>query len=215
MTDFKAYYLKPILPFFMVVLFSTPLLGLEKGTIFAQLNAIHNPFLDVFFKNITYLGDASYALLLLLFFFYKKPFTWPFKFTVGFLIHGFFVHLFKQWLAKAALRPYGYFSEAGVAERYQWVEGVSMKLLNSFPSGHTTTVFFFASFIAVYAQKKSLTCGLVLVATLAALSRVYLGQHWFQDIYTGAFFGCCSTVLAQWVVDSNPRKWHHNRLQWK
>lgn len=215
MTDFKAYHLKPILPFFMVVLFSTPLLGLEKGTIFAQLNAIHNPFLDVFFKNITYLGDASYALVLLLFFFYKKPFTWPFKFTVGFLIHGFFVHLFKQWLAKGILRPYGYFSEAGVAERYQWVEGVSMKLLNSFPSGHTTTVFFFASFIAVYAQKKSLTYGLVLVAAIAALSRVYLGQHWFQDIYTGALFGCCSTVLAQWIVDSNPRKWHHNRLQWK
>ena len=215
MIAIKSYNLKPILPFLAAVLLSTPLLGLEKGTVFTQLNAIHRPSLDVFFKNITYLGDASYALLILLYFLYNKPFEWPFKFTVGFLIHGFFVHLFKQWLAKGALRPYAFFTEAGTVERYLWVEGVSMKMLNSFPSGHTTTVFFFASFMAVYAQKKELTYGLVVIAAIAALSRVYLGQHWFQDIYVGALFGCCSTFLAQWIVQANPRKWHQKRLQWK
>ena len=63
MTAIKSYNFKPILPFLAVVLLSTPLLGLEKGTVFTQLNAIHRPSLDVFFKNITYLGDASYALM--------------------------------------------------------------------------------------------------------------------------------------------------------
>jgi hypothetical protein len=63
---------------------------LPKGSVFESLNRLHHPFLDQLFSWVTYLGDASYAVVLLLFLVYKKPLKWAFSFTVGFAFHAFF-----------------------------------------------------------------------------------------------------------------------------
>lgn len=206
----RTYFttIRSILPFLYSILAVTPLLLLDKGTVFSFLNRLHHGFLDRFFEYMTYLGDATYALGLLLFFLYKKPLKWAFSFTLGFAFHALFVHLFKQWLAHGMLRPYGYYSEISQLAQFHWIDGVSMKMLNSFPSGHTTTAFFFASFIACYLGHRVMTYALLVLALLAGISRVYLGQHWFVDVYAGALFGLSSTALALWIIWVFPRKWH-------
>jgi len=203
--------LKPLYPFLWSVLAFTPLVFFPKGSVFERLNRLHHPFLDQLFSWVTYLGDASYAIVLVLFFLYKKPLKWAFSFTLGFAFHALFVHLFKQWLAHGVLRPYGYYSSLSQTDQFHWVEGISMKLLNSFPSGHTTTAFFFASFFACYLPKKYVQVVVLLLAFLAGISRVYLGQHWFVDVYAGSLFGIASSVLALGMIWAFPKNWHHKR----
>lgn len=212
MTRSFLHSLKPLYPFVWSILAFTPLVFLAKESVFERLNQLHHPQLDYVFSFITYLGDASYAPVLLLFLLYKKPFKWAFMFTLGFAFHAFFVHVFKQWLAHGELRPYGYYLSLAQIDQFHWVEGISMKVMNSFPSGHTTTAFFFASFFAYYLRNKWMNIALLVLAFAAAISRVYLGQHWFIDIYAGSLFGVTSSVLALWIVWAFPKNWHDR--QW-
>jgi membrane-associated phospholipid phosphatase len=212
MTRSFLHSLKPLYPFVWSILAFTPLVFLAKERVFECLNQLHHPQLDYVFRFITYLGDASYAVVLLLFLLYKKPFKWAFVFTLGFAFHAFFVHVFKQWLAHGELRPYGYYLSLAQIDQFHWVEGISMKVMNSFPSGHTATVFFFASFFACYLRNKWANIVLLALAFAAAISRVYLGQHWFIDIYAGSLFGIASSVLAFWIVWVFPKNWHDR--QW-
>jgi membrane-associated phospholipid phosphatase len=212
MTRSFLHSLKPLYPFVWSILAFTPLVFLAKERVFECLNQLHHPQLDYVFRFITYLGDASYAVVLLLFLLYKKPFKWAFAFTLGFAFHAFFVHVFKQWLAHGELRPYGYYLSLAQIDQFHWVEGISMKVMNSFPSGHTATVFFFASFFACYLRNKWANIVLLALAFAAAISRVYLGQHWFIDIYAGSLFGIASSVLAFWIVWVFPKNWHDR--QW-
>ena len=212
MTRSFLHSLKPLYPFIWSILAFTPLVFLPKESVFERLNQLHHPQLDHVFSFITYLGDASYAAVLLLFLLYKKPFKWAFMFRLGFAFHAFFVHVFKQWLAHGELRPYGYYLSLAQIDQFHWVEGISMKVMNSFPSGHTTTAFFFASFFAYYLRNKWMNIALLVLAFAAAISRVYLGQHWFIDIYAGSLFGVTSSVLALWIVWAFPKNWHDR--QW-
>ncbi len=76
-----------------------------------------------------------------------------------------------------------------------------------FPSGHTVaSALFFGAFAVILVLnvqtrgfKKKLITGLVVLATLVGLSRVYLGVHWFGDVLAGwlyalAWWGFCTSV---------------------
>ncbi len=74
----------------------------------------------------------------------------------------------------------------------------------SYPSGHTCIiiVFFFLVFIFTHPAlsfrwQKPLISGAGIIATLMALSRLYLGVHWLSDIIAGALLATmiCSGVI--------------------
>jgi len=58
---------------------------------------------------------------------------------------------------------------------------------SSFPSGHAVRIFAF-SFIAAR-LKPRFTIPLYLLAFLVAFSRIYVGQHYPLDVFTGALIG--------------------------
>jgi undecaprenyl-diphosphatase len=77
----------------------------------------------------------------------------------------------------------------------------------SLPSGHTVaSALFFGAFAVILLLnvptrgfKKKLITGLVVLATLVGLSRVYLGVHWFGDVLAAwlfalAWWGFCTSV---------------------
>ena len=76
----------------------------------------------------------------------------------------------------------------------------------AFPSGHTCViiVFFFliltfTSPAARFRWQKPLVSAAVIIATLMALSRLYLGVHWLSDIIAGALLAsavCSAVILA-------------------
>jgi membrane-associated phospholipid phosphatase len=47
---------------------------------------------------------------------------------------------------------------------------------------------------------RSLRAGLFLLALIAAYSRVYLSQHFFEDIYAGSFVGLIAALVAHRLV---------------
>lgn len=57
----------------------------------------------------------------------------------------------------------------------------------SFPSGHAATAFAAATILASFDRKRKIFY--YLIATLIAFSRIYLGCHFFFDIFAGAIIG--------------------------
>lgn len=75
----------------------------------------------------------------------------------------------------------------------------------SFPSGHTTTIVAVCCMIAyiLYKEykgkswKKSLmVVGLIVLMTLVALSRVYLGVHYASDVFAAYFLGLTMFIIV-------------------
>lgn len=66
---------------------------------------------------------------------------------------------------------------------------------DSFPSGHATSAFAFATAVAL--SYPPLAPPLFIIAILVSLARVYLGHHYFADVYGGALLGVLCGFLAQ------------------
>jgi undecaprenyl-diphosphatase len=68
----------------------------------------------------------------------------------------------------------------------------------SFPSGHATTSFALAAFVT--ALHPRLRVPLYSVAAIIAISRPYLGVHYWLDIAAGAALGTAFGLAAAWAV---------------
>jgi len=68
----------------------------------------------------------------------------------------------------------------------------------SFPSGHTSTAFAGAEFLAQEYSGKSVWYGVAgyAIATTTGVFRLYNRDHWFSDVVAGAGFGILSTKAA-------------------
>lgn len=72
---------------------------------------------------------------------------------------------------------------------------------NSFPSGHTATVFMGAEQIRLeYGGWAG--AGAYALATGVGLLRVYNGYHWFTDVLAGAAVGIASANIARWLLSA-------------
>jgi membrane-associated phospholipid phosphatase len=71
----------------------------------------------------------------------------------------------------------------------------------SFPSGHTSTAFLGAEFLAQEYSQKSVWYGVAgyTIAATTGVFRLYNRDHWFSDVVAGAGFGILSTKLSYLV----------------
>ncbi len=103
------------------------------------------------------------------------------------------------------------FSQLNLMEDFQYNAGS-----NSFPSGHTLSAFALYSFLAFSLKNKTLAAATLLVlATLVALSRVYLLQHFLRDILMGSLLGVALAVFwyyFQFRLFPHPHPWLDNSL---
>lgn len=177
---------------FLVI--SLPLLFYPKGTFLLWLNEHHTSFLDPFFKYATYIGDGivpAVIILLLLFVSFYRTII----FTSAILLETLIVQgPGKQWLFSHLVRPKNFFGEEAVLN---FVEGVNVHGYHTFPSGHTGVTFVWLAFLALSVNRKW-GIPLFLVAFLSALSRVYILQHFFVDIYFGSLIGIASVLIAKY-----------------
>jgi undecaprenyl-diphosphatase len=79
-------------------------------------------------------------------------------------------------------------------KRVNLLAPVPSKKDSSFPSKHTTLAFAIA--ISVLFYKRTLGCILSVLAFLAGLSRIWMGQHYPSDIFGSAMIG---SIVALWV----------------
>ena len=107
---------------------------------------------------------------------------------------------FKHLVFNSATRPKRYFEDAGIDGLF-FIEGVEVHSFNSMPSGHTATAFCIFCLLALLVTKKWWGFGFALLAILAGFSRVYLNQHFLEDIFVGAFIGLFTATLVYWTLN--------------
>ena len=68
----------------------------------------------------------------------------------------------------------------------------------SFPSGHSATAF--AAAVVVGFAYPRLRLPLLALAALVALSRVYLGMHYWSDVLAGSLLGVAIGLTTVWLI---------------
>jgi membrane-associated phospholipid phosphatase len=83
------------------------------------------------------------------------------------------------------------------SDRYNVWDGPALSLdNNSFPSGHATTAFAWATIVAgVYNQTPLVGVSAYSLALLCALSRINDNQHWASDVFFGAALGWATSQM--------------------
>lgn len=171
---------------------------LNQGDDILFINRHRTPFSDVFFRAFTKLGEVYVylpVLLLLLFYRYRYALSVPLLgISVLALSFGF-----KSLFAHD--RPLAFFRKLGLLDQLHFVQGVRVNGgATSFPSGHTMSAFAIFAFMAFcLPQKKWVGAILLLVALLVGFSRIYLIQHFFEDVYFGAILGVLVAMIWYWL----------------
>lgn len=163
----------------------------NKHELHLILNKFHTPFFDIFFKYVTFLGDGvMFGFVAIFFLFFKKKVAYAI--VVSGILTLLIVHLFKKVFFLGILRPAGFFGE----ENIHLVEGVKMAYTNSFPSGHTATAFAIFTIFCFYFSKSNSQYLWITLAILTGISRVYLSQHYWIDIFVGSLLGIIIGFLS-------------------
>ena len=169
----------------------------NKTALHISLNQWHNFFFDQFFFYLTYLGDGVLATLIILLvsLHHWKKYKWKLlAFGLSCIIgSGLIAQSLKHFVFPDADRPLKYIGKKYLA----LIDGVEMHQHYSFPSGHTTTAFVLMAFLSFVYFAKNLKTQvlLVVVAVLIGYSRIYLSQHFLEDVVAGAFIGTFSFLL--------------------
>ena len=168
------------------------ILVLGKNDTFQLINSNHNEITDQFFKYFTHYGDGlMWAPLGIYCYFYRRKYF--IAVVAGVLISTIIAQFLKRVVYPDELRPISYLSEIFPVHV---IDGVTMRKVHSFPSGHTTTAFAMALIMAYIINRKIWSVILPVLALLAGYSRVYLGQHFPTDIFAGMCIGIVSAILS-------------------
>lgn len=185
------------IPYLIVLLLSTSVLFFaDKAEIHIFMNKIHSPFGDLFFRNITHLGEWIGIVAVIIYaLFVKYRYTISAIFGIG--ISTIIVYTTKQSLKMP--RPKKFFNQIYEGDYVlRLVENIDVHSGLSFPSGHTATAFLVFTLFAVLTPQKHnwLKITFLALAILVAYSRVYLSQHFFQDVIAGSIVGILAAVLG-------------------
>ncbi|MEB2774346.1 phosphatase PAP2 family protein [Algoriphagus sp. D3-2-R+10] len=168
----------------------------EKGKFELFVNMAHTPFFDRLFAGITELGNgAILAIPIVLLLFIKYSYAIFLAWST--LIHMVFVTIGKRLLFPGMPRPIEFLSGIDVYT----VPGVSINHWNTFPSGHTATIFMLTCSLAMlFPKKKLLQLSLLGIAILIGFSRIYLMQHFLPDVVAGSILGVASAYSGRWLT---------------
>ena len=192
------------------------LLLTPKQTAFFWVNGHYASFFDYFFRAFTNVGDGVFYLLVTLALLFVR-FRWALLSLVCFAVTSLAAQIGKHLIFTGHPRPFRYFQEHPYSQPLHVVEGVVMGTLKSFPSGHSTSAFSVFLVLTLLVSSKKWGYVFLVLAAGAAYSRVYLAQHFVEDIYAGSVLG---TVLTLAVIgglnpylDRHPHSWHRWRLR--
>ena len=180
-----------LIPFAAVWTFGLVLWAItDKIGFHLVLNAFHTPMLDTFFKYFTYVGawvPCAVAVVLLIF----RKWKIASVILVGQLVATLITTPLKHIIR--AKRPSAILSDLGI--NFPVVEGVDLHSTLSFPSGHTSAAFAFCFAVALFCPRwwQKLLC--LFVAVLCGYSRIYLSQHFLEDVLAGSMVGVVSILV--------------------
>jgi membrane-associated phospholipid phosphatase len=158
-----------------------------KGDALLYLNVYHNEYSLQIFHVFTRFGEWYGAFFVGLYLLINKPSKSLIGFALLLVLTLVFVWFFKQVVFPESLRPVVFFRNLGVDLPVQPDYHLNSKY--SFPSGHTTGVFAYFCYAAFWASSRRSKILFMVVAFLGGLSRVFLIQHFVEDIMAGSLLG--------------------------
>jgi membrane-associated phospholipid phosphatase len=190
--------------YLITIVFLLPfLLFLPKGNIHLYINNLHSNWTDSFFKYITNLGSGLFVVFVALVFLFIS-FRKTIIIAVSGIVCGISVQILKQIIFKEMVRPSKFFE--GVRSLHL-IDGVTMLSYNSFPSGHSASVFALCLCLAAYSRYKIWKIILFFIALIVAFSRVYLSQHFLIDTYFGSLIGVLMASITYIYFNNVKTTW--------
>ncbi|MDB5132877.1 MAG: bcrC [Mucilaginibacter sp.] len=182
-----------------------------KEQIYFAVNGRHTDFLDSIEPYITDLGNGWTAVILaalLALYNYRIAFLAATTFVITSLAVQAAKFIFD------APRPKLYFKDQ--VSKLHFVKGIEILSHNSFPSGHTLTAFAMGVLFTYLLKNKRWAILLLFYGTMVGFSRMYLSEHFFEDVVAGSVLGVSLTVLWIWWIDSrkfiNTPEWNRGLL---
>jgi membrane-associated phospholipid phosphatase len=202
----NSYFFVPYFFFLIVgaaILFLNP-----KPDTQLEFNSLHSNFFDHFFYFVTFLGDGILALLItiiLLFYSFRSAFI----VGISNILASSFTQVLKHFVFNDHVRPKKYFE--GISNLY-FVPGVENYLYNSFPSGHSTCAFSLYLALCFLVKSNLLKLLFFVIAILVGYSRIYLSQHFLEDVYVGSIIGVCFTIIIYYFLEKSKNLWMNKSI---
>jgi membrane-associated phospholipid phosphatase len=180
-----------------------------RESLFLNINHLRSSTFDPIFAYGTKLGEGLGVLLIisaLLLIAARHAVLAAFVFAGT----GLLTILTKQTLWPNKDRPYAFFEK----DLVQTVEGAEFFRNNSFPSGHTITAFAMFGLLALmYGKRPWVSVVCFLAAIVVAWSRMYLGQHFYEDVWVGSMIGFAGMLVIVWINEPWLGRWRF--AQWR
>lgn len=182
-----------LIPFLIfLALSSIYLFFYSKGEIHLYLNGFRHSFLDSFFPYATWFGDflgVIGASVVLCFVKYRYA-----ALVIGANIcSAMFTQFLKHTLFSDIVRPVKFFESV---QQLVLVPGYENYMYNSFPSGHTTSAFTTFFCLALIISNRVLKFIMFVAAITVGASRIYLSQHFLNDVYAGSIIGVSISLVV-------------------
>lgn len=173
-----------------------------KDEIYFAVNIRHADFLDTIEPYVTDLGNGWTIVVL-------AALAALYNYRVAFLMATTFaVTSLAVQIAKFifdAPRPKLYFKDQ--VSKLHFVKGVEILSHNSFPSGHTLTAFAMGVLFTYLVKSKNRAVLLLFYGIMVGFSRMYLSEHFFEDVVAGSAMGVIITIV--WLAWIDQKKFLH------
>jgi membrane-associated phospholipid phosphatase len=174
----------------------------EKLLLHAWLNSRHGPVGDHFFSYATHLADGWVPLVLSLVLLFIKDLRSFLMMALSTGLSAVITQFLKRMVFGEWDRPFMFQEELG---DMAWVLGLDLHHHFSFPSGHATAAFSMCMALAVISGRSRLAVPFAVLAAVLAFSRVYLSQHFLEDIAAGSLIGTATATLVYMALYKGPR----------
>lgn len=114
-------------------------------------------------------------------------------FAINMIVMGTVVFWLKHCVFADHVRPALFF---GYSQHLNFIAGRPILSRYSFPSGHTATAFATALMLSIFIRRTWASMLLLGLALMVGLSRIYLLEHFWVDVYFGSLLGVTVTLLV-------------------
>lgn len=184
------------------------LLLMPKGDEIIFFNSIHTRFLNQLFYYITHLAEWPVVVFILI----VGIFSSLGRGLVVAIIMGLLaipINILKKVVFADMVRPSVFFQNKVVLD---FIPGLIILQQHSFPSGHTASAFAMFFLVNVFVGDGKWGIFTFLVALAVGISRMYLLQHFFIDVYFGSLIGVSFAFILYLLITSSK---FYNNLSWK
>jgi membrane-associated phospholipid phosphatase len=183
-----------LVPYTVFVICAETILALNsKDVVHLSINHHYSNFADFIMPYVTLAADGiTVAILIFLLIGWNR--RYGFWTGISVLVASGITQLLKNTIYSGEPRPKLFFATQHSPLRF--VPGVENYLFDSFPSGHTTAAFAFYFCLVFVVKNNYLKAALFFFALLIGYSRIYLSQHFLNDVLFGSLIGTLSTLTV-------------------